>query len=330
MDICIMRLFRVMIMLCLSIVIVSCEKKDKPIVLPPKGDGALLELNMGENYEFQYYVSLRDNKIVHISRTDMWDLAFQTGASEHGIYLNGGKGMAAFATNKKNYHDVGLLDTLGATKRWKIDRPCGSIDSLAIGEWLPHSWVYLIRLDKEGKKIRKLKVLYEDAFQYRIKVGDVNAADGFEYTIYKRPEYNFTYFSFDFLKEIEKVEPPKVQWDIVSTLYSFTFYDQNPPLPYVVNGFLLNPLNTEAYKDSLIGYDNVNKEVASSLEFSTSWDVIGFDWKSYDLNTNIYSVNKRYSYIVRTQNGAMFKMRFIDFYSAGGVKGSPKFEFKPL
>jgi len=309
----------------------ACEKKDKPITLPPKGDGSVLQLDMGENYEYQYFVSLQEQKIVHISRMDNWDLAFQCGESERGIFLNGGKGMAAFSCGKADFAQVGFSDTLHSSDRWKVDQSFGLLDSSAIGDWKNNNEVFLIRLDKEGKKIRKLKISYEDPYQFIIEVGDINSSSPASITVLKNKDQNYTYFSFGLLNTVSGVEPAnRYSWDVQATLYSYTFYDQNPPLPYVVNGFLTNPSVLQAYKDSVTGYNQVTKEFAQSLTFSDRLDVIGFDWKKYNIDNNIYTVDPRYTYILKTKQNAYFKLRFLDFYSQSGVKGSPKFEFKPL
>ena len=309
----------------------ACEKKDKPISLPPKGNGSVMQLDMGENYEYQYFVSLQEQKIVHISRMDQWDLAFQTGGNEHGIFLNGGKGMAAMGTGKLSFSQVGPNDTLNAAQRWKVDQACGRIDSAAIGDWKNSDQVFLIRLDKEGKKVRKMKVTYEDPFQYIIEVGDVNSTVPAQITVLKNENQNYTYFSFPLLNTVNGVEPDnKNTWDLQATLYSFTFYDQEPPLPYVVNGFLSNPAEIKVYKDSVNGWDAVSKAFAEALTYSDRLDVIGFDWKKYNIDNNVYTVDTRYTYVVKTRQNAYFKLRFLDFYSPTGVKGSPKFEFVPL
>ncbi len=324
--------FHLLTVLCLLIfAFSSCEKKDKPITLPPKGDGTVMQLDMGENYEYQYFVSLQEQKIVHISRMDNWDLAFQCGENDQGVFLNGGKGMAAFSCGKSDFAQVGFGDTLNAVERWKIDQSCGQLDSSAIGDWKNKNEVFLIRLDKEGKKIRKLKISYEDPFQYIIDVGDIQSTIPASITILKNPDQNYTYFSFGLLNTVSGVEPEnRNTWDLQATLYSYTFYDQNPPLPYVVNGILTNPRLLFAYKDSVTGFNQVSKEFAQSLTFSNRLDVIGFDWKKYDIDNNLYTVDPRYTYILKTKQNAYFKLRFLDFYSTGGVKGSPKFEFKPL
>ena len=316
-------------LLFLSIALSACLKQDKPITLPPKGNGDILQLNMGENYDTQYFVSLRTNQIVHTSAIAAWDIAFQCGEQQHGVLLNGGKGMAAFPITNKSFQSLSYADTAGLGSLWRIDYPCGQLDSLVMGYWPTTKPVYWIRRDKLGKTLAKVQILNVDALSYTFRFGMANDT-GKLYTIAKNPNVNVVYFSFDQAKEVNDIEPPKTTWDFVSTLYSCTFYDQNPALPYVVNGILLNPNNTKAYRDSLLGYNNIDAVRATSFPLSSAWDAIGYSWKSYDLNTNIYTAQSRYTYIVQTQNNALFKLRFLDFYSPQGIKGSPKFEFKPL
>lgn len=319
-------LFGVVLIMLMS----ACLKKESPITLPPKGDGAVMQLDMGENYDWQYFVSLRNNEIVHKSKITDWDIAFQCGDNSYGVLLNGGKGMAAVSSKQIHFDALGTSDTTGLGQQWQIDLPCGSMDSLVLRDWRNQTPVYWIRLDKTGNKIAKLQVLNSNAFQFTFRFGQASNDTGQLYTIYKNPKRNWVYFSFDSLKELSHIEPDYDTWDIQSTLYSCTFYDQNPPLPYVVNGILINPNNTYAYQDSVIGYNAIDAKVASSFPWQERWDAIGYLWKSYDLNTNVYTAQSRYTYVVKAQNGALFKLRFLDFYSPLGIKGSPKFEFKPL
>jgi hypothetical protein len=308
----------------------SCEKKDKPIKLPPRGDGQVLQVDMGEDYDYQFFISLKHQKVVHISRSDMWDIAFQNGTDQHGVFLNGGKGMAAYKTSKTNFADVHAADTLISKDKWTYDAPNGSIDSTAIGDWYPKSNVYLIRMNESGSKIRKLQIIEVDPLQYVIAVSDLQSTVPFSVTILKNQKFNFTYFSFDQLKTVPNVEPEKTSWDLQATRYHVTFYNETPVLHYMVTGLLTNPYNTAAYKDSVLEYANLDKQTAESLVSYNDRNVIGFDWKNYDLNMGVYTVVKKYNYLIRNQDNLYFKLRFLDFYSSSGVKGSPKFEFNQL
>ncbi|MEZ5045905.1 MAG: HmuY family protein [Chitinophagaceae bacterium] len=309
----------------------SCEKKDKAITLPPKGDGTVMQVDMGEDYKFQYFINLDEERIVHISDNSTWDLAFSCKSNEHSIFLNASKYGAAISINKKNFSDVNAQDTMGLASRWKIDRPSGMIDSSAIGNWKGNDNIYLIRLDKEGKKIRKLKIVYEDMFQYIIHVGDLFSTSGTDITILKKANNNYAYFSFDFLNTVDDIEPAdNTSWDVQATLYSLYFYDQNPALPYLVNGFLLNPNNTFAAKDSTLSFNDINEQQIPNFVLTQHNDAIGYDWKKYDIDKNVYTVDNRYNFLIKTQHDAYIKLRFLDFYSASGIKGSPKFEIKRI
>jgi hypothetical protein len=322
--------YRILFFLCV-LGVMSCEKKEKPITLPPKGDGSVMQVDMGEKYEYQYYISLDDQKIVFVSRSDQWDLAFESASDKHAIYLNGGQGMAAIPTGKTQFANVTAADTSSAAKRWRYDEQHGGIDSTAFGDWLENEQVYIVRLNGTNNKLRKIKITYVDAFQYMIEAGDINAVQGQPITIVKKENNNYTYFSFDLLKTVDGVEPDDHRdWDLQATLYSYVFYDQNPPLPYVVNGILLNPLSTTAYKDSLNDYNAIDLAFTNGLNLSADRDVIGFNWKSYDIDKNVFTVVPKYSFIVKTKTQSIYKLKFLDFYSSTGVKGSPKFEFKRL
>ena len=310
--------------------LVSCEKKDRSITLPPKGDGSVLQVDMGATYEFQYYISLANNAIVHISPTKNWDLAFSCDPNSHAVFMNGAKLMSAINTHKTNFADVGVADTLDKSHEWKYDNASGLIDSTVIGDWKNKNEIFLIKLNSVGNKVRKIRFVSEDIFEFKIEVADFPSAIPTTITIPKRADHNYTYFSFDMLAEVEEVEPNKSGWDLQITLYNYTFYDQNPVLPYIVNGVLLNPNGTSACKDSLTGYTTIDGNFASTLTLSERKDVIGFDWKSYDIDKNLYTVNDKYSYVIKTQSGSYFKLRFLDFYSSSGVKGSPKFEFEQI
>ncbi len=316
-----------MLLFCL---LLSCEKKEKSITLPPKGDGSVMQVDMGATYEFQYFVSLTNNRIVHISPTKNWDLAFSCDPNSHAVFLNGAKLMSAINTHKTDFADVGAADTLDKAHAWQYDNASGVIDSTVIGDWKNKNEIYLIRLNNAGNKVRKIRFVSEDIFEFKIEVGDFPSAIPVMLSIPKRADHNYTYFSFDMLAEVADVEPTKSSWDLQITLYNYTFYDQTPVLPYVVNGVLLNPHHTSAYKDSLTAYTAIDEAFATSVPLSDRKDVIGFDWKSYDIDKNLYSVVDRYNYVINTQNGSYFKLRFLDFYSADGVKGSPKFEFQQL
>ncbi|MBL7772793.1 MAG: HmuY family protein [Chitinophagaceae bacterium] len=316
----------------LCLFLFSCEKRDKAITLPPKGDGVVIQVNMGEEYGEQFYVSLENQQIVHSVPCNIWDLAFSCKADDYTVYMNGGQGMCAYPTGKSDFATVGMGDTSLAASNWLYDGSTGEVDS-AIIKWSLHSnQVYIVKLDKNDTKYKKIKIAQADAFQYSIEVGELDDQTPQLRTLVKNTHTNFTYFSLHHFTEVANVEPAKNSYDLKFTTYNYSFYEQNPPLRYIVVGCLLNATNTSAYKDSTIGFTSLTKDLTAQVQFNTHWDAIGYDWKKIDWasGSTDYTIDKRFSFIVKTQNNRYFRLRFLDFYSPTGEKGSPKFEFQEL
>jgi HmuY protein len=317
--------------LLLSGLFFSCEKKDKSITLPPKGDGTAIQVNMGENYTEHFYVSLENQKIVKTGSANEWDLAFSC-EEDNSIYMNGGQGMAAYPTGKISFESVSDSDTTAIENKWAYDGSTGDKDSCVLGNWIHLNQVFIVKLNRTDKHYKKIKISEADAFQYVIEVGDLNAATPVTRTLVKNADFNFIYFSLHQLAQVANVEPIKSSYDLHFTTYNYSFYDQTPVLRYIVVGCLLNNNNTYAYKDSIIGYNSFTKETSSAIQYTNHWDAIGYDWKKIDWasGTTDYTIDKRYTFVIRTQNNRFYKLRFLDFYSPTGEKGSPKFEFVEL
>ena len=65
-----------------------------------------------------------------------------------------------------------------------------------------------------------------------------------------------------------------------------------------------------------------------NLTFENRRDAMGFEWKIYDFGQGRYLTRKYVNYIFKTNETLpkYYKLRFIDFYSKQGIKGSPRFE----
>lgn len=306
----------------------SCEKQERSIELPIITGTASLQINMGELYENQFFLSIETPKIVHSSNIDSWDLALQANTSDKAIYLNGGKSIAALNTQKTNIAQVTMADTV--LNRWKYDASNMLPDSTAIGKWyldtkLSKEEVYILRLNNSTYK--KIKIISATDSNYHLQIANIADTTFTDQYITKDPTRNLVYYSFTTAAQVYNIEPPKDTWDILITRYGTTFYDQSPPLHYVVTGALLNGTNTQAAKDTTHDFYAIDAAFCNAVTFSNIADIIGYNWKTFDFNTNTYIVNKKYNYLIKTQNNHIYKLRFLDYYSSTGVKGSPKFEF---
>ncbi|RYZ48252.1 MAG: hypothetical protein EOP49_19120 [Sphingobacteriales bacterium] len=308
----------------------SCQKAEKPVVLPPAGASRMSSVTMGEDYEYQIFFDFESGQMVKSSRVHSWDLAFES-MGDH-VFINGGRNTFIYNTQRTNPASVLDADNL-VTKDWKVDASCGLPDSTAIGDWMNASGqskgeVYIMKMYDES--FRKIVILGADAQSYRLAYGDISATVLDTITISRDPLYNFVYFSFDNGGYIPTPEPPKDTWDIVFTRYHYVYHDMEN-YPYLVCGVLLNPFNTLAAADSLKTFDSITYDnMPDASAFSNHRDVIGFDWKKYNFTTLNYEISGQKNYVVRTRKFQAWKVNFIDFYDNNGVKGNPTFKYSRI
>lgn len=306
----------------------SCMKKDQPMELPEAGDGMYETLVLGADYSTQFYYNLKENKVVHSSKVASWDLAFDNSKTGYAVYLNGGNGLALVETSKKNFSDITKSDY--QSESWLQDDPNGDASKSAIGEWqLDKDKIYILRLDAAISETRTLRLNNVTDSYYEFEVGQLGVAQTVSCKLYKNHTRVYGYYDLEKMEEVIDVEPIKESWDIVFTRYGFTFYDQSPPLPYIVTGVLSNP-RTSVFKDSLAVFSEIGPEILSAGTMSYDRDVIGYDWKTYDFDFGHYHVHQEYNYIIRTQNSEFYKLKFLEFYDNNGIKGSPMFEYKQI
>ncbi len=310
-------------------VLCSCEKKELPAPAFDRGDLITNQVDMGSTYKNQIWFSLGENRIISTNvRTD-WDLAFEASAGGNHIMLNGSKGMKVFKTLYTDLSQV--TDTAGLEVNSKIDAPSGRLDSTAFEGWENPNTVYLIDRGYSEAGLHqgcyKLKITTVNAGNYTFEYGDVFGTQVTQGTVNKHPDYNFVMFSFTTRHEVY-IEPKKTDYDLCFTVYTHFF--TNPFQYYQVNGVLQNHYKTRVanirnkpFMDIVIG-DTLGRS------FSTDRNAIGYEWKTFSLNTNLFTIDPAHCYIVQDNKGYFYKLHFIDFYTTAGIKGAPKFEFKKL
>ncbi len=312
-------------------------KDEKPYAIPKAPDGGKFpieqkQVRIGEDYETQVYFNF-ETGVVSTSDFKSWDISFTTGADNAELWMNGGKQVLIYPTGNSNYASVTALGTVPA-QGWKYDNPSGLSGKSGLGIFSSSNHLNEVLIVDDGQKnYYKLQVLDISATQYKIKAGLLTNAQGVEYTLDKNTDYNYIFFSF--ATGIVKPEPPKATWDVLFTRYRHIYYKFNPDgsdFPYIVNGVLTNPYQTQSGGDTTKTYDfyNFSLENAQSFTLAPDRDKIGYNWKDVDINTGRYTVRTKQMYIVKDQHEALWKLHFTGFYDGDGKKGNPSFEFQRL
>jgi hypothetical protein len=101
-------------------------------------------------------------------------------------------------------------------------------------------------------------------------------------------------------------EPLKTDWDIVFTKYMSV---QPDGTPYPVTGVLSNDgIKSKSFHPVPLSYGQWWVNSWDSLRSS-----IGYDWKSFDMNTFTYTVEDSLVYFVRSLQGDVYKLIFTKF-----------------
>ena len=337
----VMRFSITALTLCGAAMLGSCEKEEHPLTLPPsevQSGSVIDQVKLGSDYSTQVFYDFVMQRQVAASQVAMWDLAFDARPAGLRVWMNGGTDVAVFNTGLRHFANVTGLPPGFHFTQWAYDRPNGHPDSTGVGEWRnlqtgeSKNEVYILRVGNQPRY--KFQILSANAQKWTVAWGLIGTQQPILLELPKDSTRNYVYYNFRDAAIVQP-EPPKESWDVVFTRYrdfvpdnTGTFY------PYIVTGVLLNPENTEAAIDSTSYWANVNAQTASGLEFTNARDLIGYEWKTVGVtggtpNGN-FTVDPEKIYLVRTRAGRLFKLRFLDFYSSTGEKGSPKFEYQRL
>ncbi|MBI3518667.1 MAG: hypothetical protein HY062_04830 [Bacteroidetes bacterium] len=319
---------RIVIALGMVATFFSCEKKELPAPKYDRGDVMTAQVEMTSNYKNQIWFSLSENKVVATNLKTDWDIAFESSENGDHIILNTSLGMRVYKTNKTQLSQV--TDTAGLGAHETVDSPTGNLDSTAI-DWKTGNNVFIINrgYSETGQELGfyKLKIISASATQFMFEYADIYGTQTYQGTVNKNSERSFNAYSLTLHTPVN-IEPLKTGYDLCFTQYTHIFYD--PFQYYQVMGVLTNTFNTRMIKISDRPFSDITINDTLGRSFLTAKNAIGYDWKAFNLNTNMYTVNTNLCYIINDSKGFYYKLHFIDFYNSSGVKGYPTFEFKRL
>lgn len=335
----------VLLFLSFSFFLNSCFKEDTPVTPYDRGQANIGYANIGSDYNTTLYYNLSSNKVIKSIKLDDWDLAFETNDTSFFIIINPALIGGAYNLGQVPFDTV-LKTTQVKKLHWRYDNYSLPPDSGAIGIWwkgvLPNveskQDVYIINLgvDDDGRSygFKKIQIISRDNQKYVIKFSGVDSKEATVFEIPIDKKYHRMTFSFKGGGSITYSEPEARTWDLVFTRYAEYFEEINFE-PYTTNGVLQNPNVCYAYADSVgkVTYENFTINDYDEKKLSKYSNVIGWDWKKYYLDLGYYSVRTDKYYILKDNQGFIYKLRFIDFYTpidGKNVKGNISFEFLKL
>ncbi len=318
----------------------ACFKEECP---RDENSNASVSIKLGEDYGDQIFYNLATQKIVSQNKWAIWDLAFYAQDNDFYIKLNYAANMKAYDTGLK-FEDVHSLQ-----ENWtsKVDLATGERSKIALNfekDFERNDTVYyknkavilFLGADALGNELgyKKIQLLYTYQNYYAIKFANLDDTDTYQSTIEKDVTLNYVYFSFKNKGEVVNVEPDKSTWDILfsrSTDITISLDNVDTIFDYSVVSVLLNPFSSQAYLEKDITYEDQNLSNIKNEAFTSQLNIIGYDWKAFDLGNNVYSARTDQIYIVKDINDYYYKFKFLSFYDPdSNLKGTISFDYEIL
>lgn len=322
----------------------SCFKEEDKRAL---NSSASVSILLGEDYGNVFYYNLATNTIVSQNLWSDWDLAFYAQEDDYYIKLNHGANMKAFNPESRDFESVTALDP---NLDSKVDNASGNKEKHALQFTIKNSsndttyynedvYILLIGSNALGNKMgyKKISLLYTYLNQYRLKYANLDNTESHEITIAKDVTTNYVYFTFKGEGSEIIIEPDKTTWDLVFTRSTDETYliDSSEYVPdYTVTSVLLNPYSSKAYlekEDEENDYSNFNLNKIEHSILTDKLNIIGYNWKAYDLNTGIYVARPDQFYVIKDVNDFYYKMKFLSFYDPEtNLKGTMSFKYEVI
>ncbi len=296
----------------LLVFLAACFPKEEAVEPIPRVNQSV-EVDAGEFKNDVVFYSLDEQKIVAKSSPMAWDFYID----EDVIRLNYFRSMRVAEFNDDWYK---LEDTAGLDFRYLT---FDMYDGLT--QWqLKENQIYVVDygMDNDYKPMGLMSVRFE-----RVAEGIhiwYNAI-GSDYEVYEIVTEPSFYYN---LREKATLDlPTEDEYDVAFGKYTdlVTFGDVTQE--YLIYGALQG--RSLVYRE-VAPFDSVLNENFDVIRLSSAKNVIGWDWKAFNLDKNAYEITENYTYLISSNAGFKYKLRFVSFYNRKGVSGHPTFEWKLL
>ncbi len=313
--------------------LISCKKDDDKAPIT-KNEA----ITLGAGYSNDVYYSLKNGVVAEVPRTN-WDIAFSVNTRSSSIIINESASVVLKVfTGTWNWDTA--IDTSGY-KSWSsllnsnTTWEDGAFNANATGHpnygWGDYdmgshniigSAKYVIKL-RDGSFKKIFIELKKSAGQlYTFRYANLDGSDPHVITDLNASTTtgNYVYYDLTSNSVVANREPDASTWDLVFTKWT----DEVSGQPYPVTGVLQN-ISVKAID---LTVEDLNNITFTEDQFSETINTIGYDWKSFDMGTNAWSVANNKVFIVKDFNGTNFKVKFTGF--GGSANGNVAFDVTEL
>ena len=290
----------------------ACFPKEDAVEPTPRINKSVM-LDAGEYKNTVAFYSLDKAEVVAEASPMDWDFYID----EEVIRLNYFRSMqvAKFGQSWDKLEDTVGLDFRNLTY--------DSYESMSQWE-LAEDQIYVVDygLDNEFNPIGLTSVRFERTTT-GIKIWQ--NAIGSDYETFE--EVNEASFYYNIREKTTLDLPKETEYDIAFGKYTDLVTIDNITQDYLIYGAIQG--KALAYYENE-PFDSVKTEQFNAIRLMNNKDVLAWDWKNYNRPKDAYEIVDNRTYLIMSNAGFKYKLRFVNFYNTAGQSGHPTFEWELL
>ena len=300
------------ILLFFVITIVSCFPKEEKVEPSPRIYQSV-SVDSGPTKNDVLFYSLDAGRIVAKASPIEWDLYIDNEA----IRINYFRSMSVAKTNK-NWEEIN--DTSGLSFSFLTDQI-----SDTLSQWeLSDNQIYVLNMGLDNEYEPLGFMVFQASRTSDGVILKYRDLDGTNEWTNQISEDHFYYH----LKNEQRLNLPNdKEYDIALGKYTDYITVDDISQDYTIYGAIVGNASAYLLDDD---FETIDANDFDVNQLSNRKDIIGWDWKRFNLEKNAYEILPKMTYIISTNSDYLCKLRFVDYLNDQGISGHPTFEYEIL
>ena len=300
------------ILLFFIITIVSCFPKEEKVEPSPRIYQSV-SVDAGPTKNDVLFYSLDAGRIVAKASPIEWDLYIDNEA----IRINYFRSMSVAKTNK-NWEEIN--DTSGLSFSFLTDQISDTLSQWELSE----NQIYVLNMGLDNEYEPLGFMVFQASRTSDGVILKYRDLDGTNEWTNQISEDHFYYH----LKNEQRLNLPNdKEYDIALGKYTDYITVDDISQDYTIYGAIVGNASAYLLDDD---FETIDANDFDVNQLSNRKDIIGWDWKRFNLEKNAYEILPKMTYMISTNSDYLCKLRFVDYLNDQGISGHPTFEYEIL